>query len=950
MGPFTYTVPAALREQIRPGQIVWVPFRQGQQPGIVVALSSERPAIPLKAVAAIVDPRPVLTETQLALGRRMAEYYLCSLADALLAMLPPGLLHGVHTRIRPTAEGRTRPLTDLPPPARRVVEALRTTERGRTVAALAQSVGRRGLQRTLEQLVREGWATRETVIAPPAARPHREPFLALTAPPEEVARQRQRFWAGRRNSAAARVLETLARAVGGSRTLASLRREYRVDRRTLRALEADGLVRVEEEVHLLRLTASEERWDEFFERKAARAPRQAVLLQELLEAGGEVDLATVEAPAEVRRALQRQGLLQEEPRPARVRLTVLPQVAEEQAAALRRTPADERLLHLLDLLEDSPDRARPLSELTRQVRGAGRQEFQELLTAGIARVEQRQVYRDPLAGQEVSPEPPPPLTGRQGKVWREVYEVFRQGGGQTFLLHGVTGSGKTEIYLRALARALRDGRQAIVLVPEISLTPQTVRRFLARFPGRVAVLHSGLSVGERYDQWRRARNGEVDVVIGPRSALFAPLPHLGLIVVDEEQDDSYKQTDPPPRYHARETALFLAQISGSVVILGGATPAVVSYYRAAQGRFRLLELPDRIRVEETADGRRRVLVDRSMPRAEIVDMRAELRAGNRSIFSRSLQQALREVLAAGEQAILFLNRRGMATFVLCRSCGHVLRCPRCEVAYVYHSDRARLLCHRCGRERAMPTTCPACGSRTIRYFGVGTERVEQEVRRLLPAARVLRWDRDAARAGRDDAAILDALLDGRVDFLVGTQVLAKGLDLPRVTLVGVVSADTALHLPDIRSAERTFQLLAQVIGRAGRRAERGRAIIQTYHPEHYAIRAAAAQDYRAFFRQEIAYRREHGYPPFLQLAGLTFQHRQEAACREEAGRVATALRRRAQAVPGARVIGPAPAFVPRARGRYRWQVLLLAPRVQPLLKALSLGRGWQVDVDPVSLL
>jgi primosomal protein N' (replication factor Y) len=523
-------------------------------------------------------------------------------------------------------------------------------------------------------------------------------------------------------------------------------------------------------------------------------------------------------------------------------------------------------------------------------------------------------------------------------------------GRQVFLLHGVTGSGKTEIYLRALGRALRDGRQAIVLVPEISLTSQTVRRFAARFPGRIAIMHSRLTVGERYDQWRRVRDGLVDVVIGPRSALFAPLPRLGLIVVDEEYEDSYKQTDRAPRYHARDTALALARITGSVVVLGGATPSVETYYRALRGQIRLLELPERIRVRETTSGARQALADTSLPQVQIVDMRAELRAGNRSIFSRTLQKALREVLSAGEQAILFLNRRGTATFVMCRVCGHVVRCGRCEVPYVYHAERDRLVCHRCGREVPPPKACPECGSRRIRHFGAGTERVEREALRFLPKARVLRWDSDAIEGRHGHEQILDHFVEHKADILVGTQLVAKGLDLPLVTLVGVISADTALHLPDFRSAERTFQLVTQVVGRAGRREERGLAIVQTYHPDHYAVRAAAQQDYGTFFRQEMIFRRQHGYPPLLQLALLLYVDSKESRCREQTRRIAAVLEKRAHAVPNARLIGPAPAFVHKQRGRYRWQLLLLAPEVHPLLKGLDLSAKWSIDIDPVSLL
>lgn len=349
-------------------------------------------------------------------------------------------------------------------------------------------------------------------------------------------------------------------------------------------------------------------------------------------------------------------------------------------------------------------------------------------------------------------------------------------------------------------------------------------------------------------------------------------------------------------------------------------------------------------------GSRRALVDTSLPAVLLVDMREELRAGHTGMFSRPLLKALSDCLTAGEQAILFLNRRGTATFVMCRACGHVVRCPRCDVSFVYHAETGRLLCHRCGRQAPVPVVCPACGSNKIRHFGAGTERVAAEVAEAFPQARVLRWDYDATRAAGAHEALLDAFIAHQADILVGTQMVAKGLDLPLVTLVGVVSADTALHLPDLRSGERTFQLLTQVVGRAGRREERGRAIVQTYHPEHYAVQAAVRQDYVAFYRQELAYRKRYGYPPFRRMARLVYSHGDAARCAQAAQDLAGALQRRVEVVGGARLIGPAPAFIARRRGKYRWQLLLLARDLGALLEGLELAAGWEVDVDPVSLL
>ncbi|MBN1484203.1 MAG: primosomal protein N' [Chloroflexia bacterium] len=950
VGTFSYTVPPELQQQLKPGLLVWVPFRQGQVPAIVVSMSTKRPPFPTKTLLSIIDPALVLTETQLALGRWMSEYYVCSLGASLFAMLPPGLLHRTRSLVRLSEAGRKRSLEGLSPLSCQVIEVLREAAEEISDRALSQALGRRSVSRVMGRLSRRGWLELRTVIEEPQAQPHYETFLELDGSEQDLAALRQQLWAGRRNSAPARVLEALARSSAGMRELRGLYRELHVGRSTLRTLEEQGLVEVEAELCWLRLAAGEEEVEAFLAEWESRAPAQAALLREVLGAAGRLDLCETDVSSSVRRALRGRGLIEEQRRPARARLLVLVEEALERAAELRRTRGDERQLALLDALTQSEQGLLPLSALYKRVDGADRSDIDALLETGLLRLEECQRWRDPLADQEVAPAVPPPLTGPQGQVWREIYEAFGRGGRHVFLLHGVTGSGKTEIYLRALGRVLREGRRAMVLVPEISLTPQTVQRFEARFPGRVTVLHSGLSLGERYDQWRRIRDGLVDVVIGPRSALLAPLPDLGLIVLDEEHETSYKQDERSPRYHARETALELAGITGSVLILGGATPSLESYTRALEGRFRLLELPDRIRVRQLPGGVPQALVDRSMPRVEVVDMREELRAGNHSMFSRALQAALRQVLRAGEQAILFLNRRGTATFVLCRECGYVARCPRCEVAYVYHADLQRLVCHRCGRQAPPPQRCPECGSRRIRHFGTGTERVVQEVRSQFPQVGVLRWDSDVGRTQQDHEQILGAFVRQEAAVLVGTQLLAKGLDLPQVTLVGVVSADTALQLPDFRAAERTFQLVTQVIGRAGRREERGRAVIQTYHPEHYAIQAAAQQDYAAFYRQEMGYRRRHGYPPLCQLALLLYSHRRENLCREEVSRVAEILRARLRAVPPARLVGPAPAFMHRQRGQYRWQLLLLADEVQPLLRGLDLPEGWVIDVDPLRIL
>lgn len=578
--------------------------------------------------------------------------------------------------------------------------------------------------------------------------------------------------------------------------------------------------------------------------------------------------------------------------------------------------------------------------------------LRDLAAHGLIRLEEEEVWRDPLAGKKFPPESPPKLTEEQEKAWQEIRKGLERKDGSVYLLHGVTGSGKTEIYLRALELVLARGEGGIVLVPEISLTPQTIGRFAARFPKSIAVWHSQLSLGERYDSWRRIRAGELKVVIGPRSALFAPVPNLGAIIVDEEHESSYKQDELEPRYHARDVALQLGRLTGATVVLGSATPDVATYYWARRGEFRLLELPRRIL--RPAEPDEKEVRFSALPPVQVVDLRQELKAGNRSIFSRALQGAMQKALAAGEQVILFLNRRGTATFVMCRDCGWVVKCHRCDVPLTYHVEEGgkELVCHHCNRRQEVPKICARCRSMRIRFFGIGTQKVEEAACQLFPQARVMRWDRDVVRYKGAHEEIWERFSEHEADILIGTQIIAKGLDLPLVTVVGVVSADTALNLPDFRAAERTFQLLTQVAGRAGRSTKGGQVIVQTYTPEHYAIQAASRHDYAAFYRKELAFRREHGYPPFGRLARLIYVHPHQERCRAEAERVGKILEEKIASLshPGIALIGPAPCFLSRIRGRYRWQIVLRASEPQNLLADLPLPPGWQVDVDPVNVL
>ena len=525
-----------------------------------------------------------------------------------------------------------------------------------------------------------------------------------------------------------------------------------------------------------------------------------------------------------------------------------------------------------------------------------------------------------------------PATAPQARAIAAV--IAAMGTGRAFLLHGVTGSGKTEVYLRLAAEALARGQGAIVLVPEIALTAQVVGRFVARFGERVALLHSALSAGERYDEWRRVLDGTADVVVGSRSALFAPCEKVGLVVVDEEQEPSYKQ-ESAPRYHAVDTALELGRISGAAVVLGSATPRVVTYAAATGGGLTLLELPERV-------------LDLPLPKTTVVDLRLELKANNRSTLSSALRTALRRTVEKGEQAILYLNRRGFATVVLCRDCGWVVPCPACEIPFALHAD-GRLVCHRCGREEPRaPSACPRCGSARIRHLGVGTQRVEEDVRAAVPTARLVRLDRDAVKKKGAHAAMYERMRSGQAQVIVGTQMVAKGFDLPGVSLVGVVNADTQLNLPDFTASERTFELLTQVLGRSGRGSVGGEGILQTYLPEHYAIRAAAAHDYAAFAEEELRARRRFGYPPFGRLVLLQTAAAREATVERRATELAARLR--AEAGGDAEVLGPAPAFAAKRAGTYRAQLVLRGDRPTALLDRVAVGPEWTVDVDPMTLL
>jgi primosomal protein N' (replication factor Y) len=537
------------------------------------------------------------------------------------------------------------------------------------------------------------------------------------------------------------------------------------------------------------------------------------------------------------------------------------------------------------------------------------------------------------------------LNAAQQAAYDHIAAAIRAKRYQTFLLHGVTGSGKTEVYLNAIEAVLAEGRSALLLVPEIALTPAMAGQFFGRFGDRVAILHSAFTDVERSEQWRRIRSGAASVVVGTRSGVFAPVRDLGLIVVDEEHDGSYKQEE-NPRYHGRDVAIVRAQAAGACVVLGSATPSLESRYNAERGKYMLIELPGRIE-------------ERPMPTVELIDMRQEfLESRQQSTFSRKLVEAMGARLENGEQTIVLLNRRGFSSFVACRACGERVQCVNCSLTLTFHKRDRRLLCHYCGYAEKVPSLCPKCQSEHIYFLGLGSEKVEEELHRAFPAARIARLDRDTVTGKRQYETILQDFREGSYDVLVGTQMIAKGHDIPNVTLVGVVSADTGLGMPDFRAAERAFQLLTQVAGRAGRGSVPGIVLIQTINPDHYAVRMAAAQDYQAFYEKELHFRRMMHYPPFSAMANVLVR----AEKKEVAMRLSSELGLLLMPPPEKlRIMGPAEAPVPRLKNEYRYQFLVKAASRKALnellqrIRAFALENKWGatalvIDVDPLTLM
>ena len=899
-GTFTWHVPEALLDQVRPGQLLRVRFGTGLQPGILVELASHSEIAQTRPLESLLDPEPFLSAQQIDLALWISRRFRMPPGPCLWLFLPPGLGSRRGMRVTLIEGARDSDAGESDPLARQVLDLLQ--RRGPlTNTQIGSALPKTGWRETVRKLEAAGLLRSEPALLPPA-RPRQSRTAALAIPRESI--DARRHLIGRR-SRRGDLLAGVADAGPGGLPLQEALTRSATDRATLRRAEREGLLRC-------------------------------------LGSGDDARLVSAVPPGEL-------------------------------DATLLNLRQAQRPLRVLKLLAraDAPVATRQLQQET-GITPAG---LHRLEDAGLIHLGSAEGWFNARVAGDYVPEEAPPLTPGQLAVWREIeretgrWPQVREAEKRRFLLFGVTGSGKTEIYLRAIERVLQQGRQALFLVPEIALTAQTLRRVTARFPGQVAVAHSGLGDGERHHIWRQARAGEIQVVVGTRSALFTPLPDVGLVILDEEHDSSYRQGPDAaiPYYHARGVAEEMMSARDGILLLGSATPDVETFHRAQRGDLRLLELPQRImghrrRIRQlTGDGEQKsrylpapaglaLMVDLAPVR--LVDMRSELRSGNTGIFSRALQAGLRDVLANRQQALLFLNRRGANTWVFCRDCGHVERCPNCDNSLTWHRHDGRLRCHLCNFERAPPHTCPDCRSRRIRYFGAGTQQVEQELQRLFPRARVLRWDADSASSPVAHDRLLQRFSDHEADVLVGTQMIARGLDLPLVTLAGMVNADHGLNLPDFRAGERSFQLLTQTAGRAGRGLAGGRAILQTYQPEHYAIQTAVDQDYRAFHEQEIAWRRRLGHPPFRRLARILIQRESEVRAEQEARQAAEQLRQiiDTKDLRGSELIGPAPCFFTRIRRQYRWHLLLRSPDPGLALDELQPGRDWIIDLDPLDLL
>lgn len=703
------------------------------------------------------------------------------------------------------------------------------------------------------------------------------------------------------------------------------------------------------------LSISEKGRAELSELRSDHTPTTRERLLQLVSESEEISLAAAAQfgsaqAAKLTRELAGDGLIEIVQRPGsefvrakyqrRVRLV---KTIDPSQAGQGRKLTDAQL-RVIDALNDKESLALP--ELLNRA-NVSLSSVTTLQKRQIVEVFEERLRRDPLGDATFERIEDYELTSAQEKVLAKLEAPLKARAYAPFLLHGVTGSGKTEVYIRAMRVVLELGRSALMLVPEIALTPVFSRRLRMHFGDRVAIFHSSLSKGERFDEWTRVRTGEAQIVIGTRSAVFAPIKDLGLVIVDEEHESTYRQQD-SPHYNGRDTAIVRAQKESAVVILGSATPSLESFHNASIGKYRYLQLPNR-------------LGNRPLAEAEIIDMRKVFaRYQKPKIFSDELLQAIEDTHNRNEQSIILLNRRGYSSFVLCRSCGESIQCPNCDVTLTYHRSEQVIICHYCDHREAAPLKCPSCGGKYIYYVGEGTEQIEEKLRKLFPALRLARIDRDTtSRRSTFEKSLLD-FSEGKIDMLVGTQILAKGHDFPNVTLVGVVSVDAGLALPDFRAAERTFQLLTQVAGRAGRGDRAGKVLIQTYHPYHYALRHASAQDYAGFYQEELRHRQNHTYPPFVALASLLVHGEDFARVRSDAAELRKELDR-ANAERAARILGPAPAPLARLKGEFRVQLLVKSRNRRQLRKIIDTAlqklaernvnlRSINVEIDPVSIM
>jgi primosomal protein N' (replication factor Y) len=652
-------------------------------------------------------------------------------------------------------------------------------------------------------------------------------------------------------------------------------------------------------------------------------------------------LREMEAEGSIERSYRTRSTVTRAKRRKAIRL-VTAESAELHTKDNRVTEAQQRAVEVLRANQN----AMAISDLVKLAK-VSESVVRTLAKRGVVEEFEEDVRRDPLSRADLPDTEDFKLTDAQAQALRSIEKRLSERMFATLLLHGVTGSGKTEVYIRAMQAALDLGRGAMMLVPEIALTPILSRRLRAHFGGRIAIFHSSLSKGERFDEWSRLRSGEARVVLGTRSAVFAPIQNPGVIIIDEEQDASYRQEE-SPFYHARDTAIVRAQKESAVIVLGSATPSLETFHNAQAGKYEYLHLPERV-------------ANRPLARAEMIDMREVFaRRKKPAVFSDELLTEIEATHARGEQSIILLNRRGYSSFILCRSCGESINCPNCDVTLTYHQTDRTLVCHYCNHHQRAPSQCPACASKYIYYVGEGTEQIEELLRRRFSTLRIGRIDRDTkARRYQFEKTLLD-FAKGELDLLVGTQMLAKGHDFPNVTLVGVVSVDAGLALPDFRAAERTFQLITQVAGRAGRGDLPGRVLIQTYHPHQYALRHACAQDYRGFYEEEIRHRRNHSYPPFVALALLLVRHKDAARANAIAHQLRTALVE-ANRDHACRILGPAPAPFARLRGEHRVQLLIksrsrkqmrvvIDAALQQLEKAGNDLRSVTLEIDPVSMM